>query len=172
MWLSWKRLVALNAVMVAVTFVSVLPGDATADAQGPPPTCYATVTGFNFPGAPTTGPTQNGKFYTYTWNWTVNFTCGDGGPTACYICETVYGAYTTNDWQTWTNFDDGSSSVQPQTCGKGYQCTYTTTVNTVPGALYNITFAYNAFSPSPQCPSCGSCGYLAAKQLVNFAVPC
>jgi hypothetical protein len=172
MWPFWKWLVTAIPVVVALTILNVVPGDGTADAQAPPPTCYATTVGSNVPGP--LGPTWNaaGGFYTYTWTWTVDFDCGAGGPTACYICEAVWGTYSTNGGTTWMRFTDGSNSVQPAPCGNKYQVGWKTTLNAAPGSLYNITFGYTAYFADVHCPGCGDCGYLVAKQYYDFAVPC
>jgi hypothetical protein len=162
------KLVSFIAIVVALTLLNVLPGDGTAEAQGPPPTCYATVTGTNVPGY--TGPTWNAAsgFYTYVWIWTINFTCSAGGPTACFACADTFGKYSTDGGATWSPWSGNTCSVNNQTCGADYQMTVTSTVDMRPRALFDITFGYDVPTPSY---GCGAYGYLVAKQIYGMAVP-
>jgi hypothetical protein len=155
--------------LVAATVLGVPFGSRVVDAQGPPTGCYASVTSSSVPGA--TGPTWNatGGFYTYVWNWTVNFTCSAGQVPHCYICEEVQGQYSLDGNNPWTSFSDLGTVTANQTCGLSYLTTWTTTLNAIPGAVYDIEFTYDAFTEN-EVGGCGGNGYTLAK-MVTVAVP-
>ena len=149
---------------IALLFAIVV-GATAAAAPGPPQWCWATIISASVPMP--IGPTWVGPYYTYVWDWSCDFRCGSGGPTACFVCETVGGNYSLDGGATWIPWDNGGSSVTNQMCGLSYQAGWTTILNAEPGGIYNVIFGVDA---NTQNKPCGANGYLVVKEL-QLAVP-